>query len=115
MATTITELKRLQREVETLKKKVARLEERGNGKRRIVRRKRQSPSPRLRQDHISERERARDILRRGGITREMTLEENRLAAEWNVLPEEEKRQVEETLRRVRLDTPLSQLVHEMRG
>jgi hypothetical protein len=45
----------------------------------------------------------------------MTLEENRLAAEWNVLPEEEKRQVEETLRRVRLDTPLSQLVHEMRG
>lgn len=40
MATTLTELRRLQREVETLKKKVARLERLGNGKKRVAVRKR---------------------------------------------------------------------------
>ena len=36
MATTLNELKRLQREVETLKKRVARLERRGNGKKGVA-------------------------------------------------------------------------------
>jgi hypothetical protein len=46
MATTLTELRRLQREVETLKKKVARLERLGNNKRKTSIRKRTTRSQR---------------------------------------------------------------------
>jgi hypothetical protein len=112
MATTETEIKQLRREIETLKKKVAQLQRRRNGKLRQKARKRKASV--ARPVVVSERERAREILRRAGITREMTPEEKKLAAEWRVLPAEEKRQVEETLRSVRLDPPLSQLIHEMR-
>lgn len=110
MAVTTADLKRMQRDIETLKKKVAQLERRKNGEAKPAGRK--SSSART---GLSERERVREILRRGGVTREMTTEEKRVAEQWTALSETEKRKVTETLRRVRIDPPLSQLIHEMRG
>ncbi len=107
MATRSTELQRIWREIESLKKQVARLEKRKNGKRRTTARKRTSAQ--------SERARARTILREARVTRAMTPEEQKLAGEWNALPTIEKQRVEETLRQARTDPPLSQLIHDMRG
>jgi hypothetical protein len=112
MAVSATELKRLQRDVATLKKKVAQLERRKNGKPQPTARVSRSVASRA--NAMSERERVREILRRAGVTRAMTADENQVAARWHALSTEEKREVNETLRRVRIDPPLSQLIHEMR-
>jgi hypothetical protein len=112
MATTREQLVQLQKQVRRLKIESAEmrrvLRERGllpgNGRRNARGGKRA----------LSENERGIEILRRAGAIREMTPEEKKIAAEWDALPEEEKREVTETLRRVRLDPPLSQLIHEMR-
>lgn len=59
---------------------------------------------------VSEYDRAREILRRAGLTREMTPEEKQLAAEWDARPEEEKRRVIEKLQTIRFDPPLSETI-----
>jgi len=112
MATTAAELKRIQTKIKKLETQVAQL-------RRVLREQGLLPDgkgavSRKGAREMSERERVREILRRAGVTREMTPEEKQLAAEWDALSEEEKREVEETLRRLHLDPPLSQLIHEMR-
>jgi hypothetical protein len=114
MAITTAELKQMQRDIAALKKQVARLERRGNGKQRAAARAQETAMLRVRRGEMSERERALAILRRAGVTREITSEEERIAARWDALPDKEKREVEDALRRVRLDPPLSQLIHEMR-
>jgi hypothetical protein len=111
MATTLEQLKELQKQVRRLKVQNAET-------RRILRERGILPADKrvaARKGKLSERERVREILRNAGVTRAMTAEEEKLAAEWRALPEEEKREVDETLRRVRLDPPLSQLIHEMRS
>ncbi|MBI5301830.1 MAG: hypothetical protein HY868_06820 [Chloroflexi bacterium] len=91
MAVTTTDLKRIQREVETLKKKVAQLEQRKNGKRRAPAKKR-APAA-LRTHGASENDLADEILQRAGLLAELTPAEQALAAEWRALPEERKQQV----------------------
>ena len=91
MATTTAELRKLEREVEELRKRVAWLEQE-NGERKAGA-SAQTASRDLSENsaRLSERERARRILRRAGITRELTAEEKQLAAAWHALPEREKR------------------------
>jgi hypothetical protein len=105
MATTTAQLKKLQREVETLKKKVARLE-RKNGVRK--------PTARKITRGLSERERVERILRDAGLLVELTPEEKARAAEWRALPEARKHEIRLKLDSLRLDPPLSQLIHEQR-
>lgn len=38
-----------------------------------------------------------------------------IGAEWDAVPEEEKRALDETLRNLQLDPPLSEMMHKMRG
>jgi tellurite resistance protein len=113
MATTREQLQQLQKEVRRLKIANAEMQRvlRESGllaadKKRVARKDLRG---------MSERERAREILRRAGVTREMTVEEERIAVQWDALSENEKREAEETVRRVRIDPPLSQLIHTMRG
>jgi len=107
MAVTATELKQIQREIATLKKKVARLEKRANGKPRPL-------APAARTTPVSERERVRAMLRAADLTADLTPEEKALAAEWRALPLAKKRRVQETLWNLKLAKPLSQIVIENR-
>ncbi|MBI3538011.1 MAG: hypothetical protein HY070_10695 [Chloroflexi bacterium] len=101
MATTANELKRLQREVAALKKKVARLERKENGGERVTR----TPARGL-----SERTRVREILRDAGMTRDLTPTEKQLAAEWRALPAERKNHVIQKLQIVRFNPPISESI-----
>ncbi len=112
MAITTNEIKRMQRDIETLKKKVARLEKRKNGKRQIPARKSEPIATRV--DKLSERERVRAILRQAGMLAELTPEEKARAARWRALPEEEKRRVRDELWNLKLQKPLSQIIIENR-
>ncbi len=114
MATTEIELKRLKSEVETLKKKVARLERRENGKRRSIARKRRLTTPRLRKRGLNENERADQILRRAGLLAEPTEREKQLVAEWRAVPESERNRLLDQFRSTKLNIPLSQIVIEQR-
>ena len=114
MATTATDLKQIQRDIAQLKRQVARLERRGNGKRRVTEHTRETAIPQARRGEMSERERARAILSRAGVTRTPTPEEKKLAAEWDALSAAEKQEVEDVLSEVQINPPLSQLIHDMR-
>lgn len=63
---------------------------------------------------LSERARVRAILKNSGVIREMTAAEKKIATRWDALPAAQKVEVEETLRGVKIDPPLSQLIHDLR-
>ncbi len=112
MATRSTELQRIWREIESLKKQVARLEKRKNGKRHTTKRKRE---PIRKPQRVNdENELADQILRETGLLAELTPEEKALAAEWRALPEEEKKRTREELWNLKLEKPLSQIIIENR-
>ena len=102
----VSELQKLQRQVAQLQKRVAQLEKKQQPSRNLV------PKPK---NNLTERERAIKILREAGITRELTPREKAIAARWRALSQEEKDEVNRELRAVRIDPPLSQLIHDMRG
>ncbi len=102
-------------QIEELRKEIRRLKNESTKTRRILREHGLWPVRYKKNAHLSERERARLILRQANVVREMTPAEKALADEWRALPVEEQREVEEALRQVRIDPPLSQLIHEMRG
>ena len=102
-------------QIEELRKEIRRLKNESSTTRRILREHGLWPATPKRAAHLSERERARLILRQANAVRGMTPVEQTLADEWRALPAEEQREVEAALRQVRIDPPLSQLIHEMRG
>ncbi|GEM_PF-1161323 len=103
-------------QIEELRKEVQRLKAESTETRRILREHGLWPPARSKKTaHLSERERARLILRQAQIVREMTLPERALAAEWQALPPAERQEVEDALRHVKIDPPLSQLIHDLRG
>ena len=104
MATMTMEIKRLRREVGTLKKRVTRLERREFGGKRKAAPKRTA----------SQRDRVREILRQSGMLAELTPEEKARAAEWRALPEAEKQRVRDELWNLKLSQPLSQIIIENR-
>ena len=95
-------------ELRELKARVGRLEQ-------IVRELRADsiPAPAEMGD-LSERERALAILKAEGLIRDLTSEEQALAAEWRALPEEEKQAHIRLMRSLVLDPPLSQIIIENR-
>ena len=102
-------------QIEELRKEIQRLKNESSTTRRILREHGLWPATYKRAARLSDRERARLILRQANVVRGMTPAEQTLADAWRALSLEEQREVEEALRRVRLDPPLSQLIHEMRG
>ncbi|MBI4788002.1 MAG: hypothetical protein HY782_13270 [Chloroflexi bacterium] len=112
MATTREQLAKLEKEVRQLKKQVAELRRERRGQVAPPKDGKRTAPKDL--SGLSERERGLDILRRAGAIRAMTPEEEKLAAEWDALPEERKREVEAALWNAHIDPPLSQLIHEMR-
>lgn len=73
-----------------------------------------SPAATTEMEELSERERALTILKAAGLIRDLTPEERALAAEWQVLSEEEKRAHVQLMRSLALDPPLSQIIIENR-
>jgi hypothetical protein len=73
-----------------------------------------SPAAPAEIEELSERERALAILRAEGLLRDLTPEEQALAAEWQALPEEEKQAHVQLMRSLVLDPLLSQIVIENR-
>lgn len=119
MTVTVAEIKKLQRDIKQLQRRMAKLEKQKSSTRaashkRVKRTARTTPTCKGRAEE-SERERAIELLRRAGLLREMTPREKKIAARWDSLSPDEKTQVQDTLRAVRIDPPLSQLVHDMRG
>jgi len=96
-------------ELRELKARVGRLEQ-------IVRELREDSSPAALADieNLSERERALAILKAEGLIRDLTPEEQALAAEWQALPEEEKQAHIQLMKSLVLDPPLSQIIIENR-
>ncbi len=113
MAVTATDLKKMQRDIEQLKKQVARLERRENTKSRVASKKR-SASARPRRT-VNENELADEILRSAGLLAELTSEEKAMAAEWRALPEERKRQVVRALETANFRPTLSESIIQSRG
>ncbi len=103
-------------QIEELRKELRRLKAESTETRRILRERGLWPPAKSKKAApLSERERARLILRQAPIVREMTQQEQALAAEWQALPQAERQEVEDALRHVKIDPPLSQLVHDLRG
>lgn len=103
-------------QIEELRKELRRLKTESTKTRRILREHGLWPPVKPKKAaRLSERERARLILRQAQVVREMTAQEQALADEWRALPEEEQQAVEDALRHVKIDPPLSQLIHDMRG
>jgi cell division septum initiation protein DivIVA len=113
MAITATDLKQMQRDIETLKKQVARLERRGNGKPRVAAKKSAAALPLARE--MNENKRADEILRRAGMLTELTPEEKAMAAEWRALPEERKQEVIRALETANFKPTLSEIIIQNRG
>ncbi len=85
-----------------------------NARPRAATRTRKPAGTRVTQGVITERERAVEVLRSAGMLTELDPELKRQAAEWRALPEERKREVIEKLNSLRLDPPLSQIIHDER-
>jgi ABC-type metal ion transport system substrate-binding protein len=96
-------------ELRELKARVGRLEQ-------IVRELREGSSPAATAEieNLSERERALAILKAKGLIRDLTPEEQALAAEWQALSEEEKQAHIQLMKSLVLDPPLSQIIIENR-
>jgi hypothetical protein len=102
MATVEAELRELKARVGRLEQAVREL--RGDS----------SPAASAEMEDLSERERALAILKAEGLSRDLTPEEQALAAEWQALPEEERQTHIRLMRSLVLDPPLSQIIIECR-
>jgi len=110
MATTVQQLKQLEKQVHRLKSESAKM-------RRALREHGILPMPKItgaRAKKMTERERVDEVLRKAGMLAELTPEEKAMAAEWRALPEEEKRRVRDALWNLKLEKPLSQIIIENR-
>jgi hypothetical protein len=65
-------------------------------------------------DQVPDQQQLLDRLKAEGLIRDPTPEEQRLAAEWDALPEEEKQAHVRFMRSLALDPPLSQVIIENR-
>lgn len=101
MAVTTTELKKLQRQLEQLQKRVERLESD----------KGVEPAP-MRQAlrPLSSNREIIAYLKEAGVIRDLTEEEKKLAAEWQALPQTEKNEVNRALSAIRLDQTVADLI-----
>jgi hypothetical protein len=61
------------------------------------------------------RKEIKEYLLAKGVIRLPSAEELAIAAEWDALPEAERRQFTAKLQSLKLEPPLSELIHQMRG
>lgn len=111
----VSDMATTREQIEELRKEVRRLKNESTETRRILREHGLWPIKHKKGTQLSERERARLILQQANVARELTPAEQALADEWRALPAEEQREVEVALQQVRMDPPLSQLIHDLRG
>ena len=102
-------------QIDELRQEIRRLKNESSETRRILREHGLWQIKRKKTTGLSERERARLILRQANVIREMTPEEIALADEWRALSSAEQQEAEAALRQVRIEPLLSRLIHEMRG
>ena len=110
MATTVQQLKQLEKQVLRLKSESAKM-------RRALREHGILPTPRTtgaRAKKMTERERVDEILRAAGLLSKPTTQEKQLVAEWNAIPAEERTRLTEEFRNAKFDKPLSEIVIENR-
>lgn len=106
MAVTATDLKKLQRQLEQLQKRVERLESD----------KEVEPAPtRQALRPLSSNKEIIAYLKEVGVIRDLTEEEKKLAAEWHALPQKEKDEVNQALSEIRLDQTVAELIAEVRS
>ena len=72
------------------------------------------PVPSTEPGQLANQEQILAWLNAEGLVRHPTSEEQRLASEWDALPEEEKQEHVRVMRSLRLDPPLSQVISESR-
>jgi hypothetical protein len=72
------------------------------------------PTPSPEPDQLTDQEQLLTWLKAEGLARYPTAEEQRLASEWGVLPEEEKQAHLRSMRNLHLDPPLSRIISESR-
>lgn len=114
MAITATEIKRMQRDIASLKKEVAQLK-RKNGKRRVATRVPKPTALSSRVVPLSENERVLALLRSKGMIADLPPEAKARAARWDALPEEEKKRISDEFFNLKLDKQLSDIIIENRG
>lgn len=110
MATTIQQLKQLEKEVRRLKSESAKM-------RRALRERGILQTPqvtRARARKMTERERVDEILRKAGKLVELPPEAKARAAEWRALPAEERERIWDEFFNLKLDKPLSDIIIENR-
>lgn len=106
MAVTATDLKKLQRQLEQLQKRVERLESD-----KVV-----EPAPtRQATPPLTSNKEIIAYLKSIGIIGEPTEEEKRLAEEWRALSQQEKDEVNRALSEIRLDQTVAELIAEVRS
>lgn len=113
MATTVEQLKALQKQVRRLQIESAEMQRvlRARGMLPATKRMRMGRNALATARVVSDGHRAVQVLQRAGRLVELDSELKRQAAEWRALPEERKRQVTELLESLRLDPPLSRIIH----
>ena len=72
------------------------------------------PAPSSAPDQLTDSEQLLAWLKTEGLVREPTVEEHRLAAGWDALPEKEKQTHLHCMRSLTLDPPLSQILTDNR-
>jgi hypothetical protein len=117
MAVTATELKKLQREMEQLQKRVAKLETQKRSTRAGSRKRVTHTMPRrpARTQSLKSNKEIIAFLKSKGIIGEPTEQDKRLAAEWRALSPQEQAEVNQELRNIRLDQTVAELIAEVRS
>jgi Cdc6-like AAA superfamily ATPase len=114
MAIAVSEIKKMQRDIATLKKEVAQLK-RKNGKRRVATRPTATAviTRDARRDS-NEAKLALDIARRAGLLAELPPDAKARAAEWRAIPEAERNRLLDEFFNLKLDKQLSDIIIENR-
>ncbi len=117
MAVTASELKKLQREMQQLQKRVTKLEMQKNSGRAPSRKRVTRATPRRlpRPQPLKSNKEIIAFLKSKGIIGEPTEQDKRLAAEWRALSPQEKEEVNQALRNIRLDQTVAELIAEVRS
>lgn len=116
MAMTTTELKKLQRDMRQLQKRVAKLEAQKNtGRAALHQRARTAPRRAVPPPTLKTNKEIIAFLKSQGVMRDLTDQEKKLAAEWRALSPHEKEKVNREVRNIRLDQTVAELIAEVRS
>jgi hypothetical protein len=110
MAISVKEFKQMQNDIRAIKRQLAR----EKGKPRATAPKRQPATTRAREPMTEENARVLELLRRKGKLAELPPAAKARAAQWDALPEEEKKRVWDEFFNLKLEKSLSDIIIENR-